>query len=138
MNITIIPIEYVDRFWDEVRPLLEPAVMFTSGRFNIHDVYAGLQRGQYHLWVAFNEDAKNIVGSVVTEIIDYPQKRCLNMHFIGGDSLKSWIAPMNEMLGKWAKDQKCELIEGYGRSGWSRFARKYGFSLSACTFERNA
>lgn len=137
MNVTIVPVEYIDRFWDEVCPILEPAVEFTSGRFNVSDVYDGLHRGQYHLWVAFDGNAK-IVGSVVTEVVNYPQKRCLNLHFIGGVSLKSWIAPMNEMLSKWAKDQSCELIEGHGRIGWSRFVKRYGGSLSACTFERNA
>lgn len=136
MNTTIVPVEYIDRFWDEVRPLLEPAVEVTSGRFTTYDVYVGLQQGQYQLWVSFDDNAR-IAGCVITEVIDYPSKRCLNMLFTAGANIKAWMVSMNEMLGRWARDQGCELIEGHGRPGWARLVAKLGCRPLACTFERD-
>lgn len=136
MNTTIVPIEYVDRFWDEVRPLLEPAVEVTNGRFSTYDIYVGLQRGHYQLWVSFTEDAV-IAGCVVTQVVDYPSKRCLSMLFTAGKNIRAWMSSMDEMLGRWAKDQGCELIEGHGRPAWARLVEKLGCRPLACTFERD-
>jgi hypothetical protein len=136
MNTTVIPIEYIDRFWDDVRPMLEPAVEVTSGRYTTYDVYTGLHQGRYQIWVSFGDDGK-IVGCVVTEVIDYPSKRCLSMLFTAGRNISSWMVSMNEMLGRWAKERDCDLIEGHGRIGWSRLVGKLGCRPLACTFERD-
>ena len=96
----------------------------------------GLQQGRYQIWVSFSDDGK-IVGCVVTEVINYPSKRCLSMLFTAGNNISTWMVSMNEMLGRWAREQECELIEGHGRIGWSRLVKKLGCRPLACTFERD-
>lgn len=136
MKVSLVPVEHINDVWDVVRPMLEPAVSVTNGRFSTYSVYNDLQRGDSHLWIAFDDEG-NIHGAVTTDIIDYPEKRCLSMTFVGGSKFSEWSHPLNEILENWARDNQCEAIEGQGRPAWNRLVRRFGCKPLATIFERN-
>lgn len=75
------------------------------------DVFDRLLTGAYQLWRGNN-------CALVTEIIDYPRKRCLLFAFAGGDGKE--ILDMSEEIIEWGKVLGCNMAKVAGRRGWER------------------
>lgn len=136
MNISLVPVDHINDVWDSVKHLLAPAVSVTGGRYMLYDVYVGIQTNKMQLWIAFNDD-KQIVGCEVTTITDYPSRRLLTSLFTGGKSLRLWRDEMMEVLLRWAEDNECTGIEGYGRKGWIKMLEPYGVKQTLIMFEKD-
>jgi len=85
------------------------------------------------LWIAF--DDKDIYAFWVTEVSDYPQKRALLMHFVGGKNIKAWGKIGLKQLRKFAKDTGCTTIESYGRPGWEKIWQDEGYEKKLVFYE---
>ena len=96
MNISLVPLEHVHTAWNDVRHYLEPAVERCNGRWTMEHLCAAVVMGSTQLWIAFDDDQK-IWGCLTTEITQYPAKRVLSMHFLGGEDFDSWY---NLLLSK--------------------------------------
>lgn len=136
MNISLVPVDHINDVWDSVKHLLAPAVSVTGGRYMLYDVYVGIHTNKMQLWIAFSDD-KQIVGCEVTTITDYPSRRLLTSLFTGGKSLRLWRDEMMEVLLRWAEDNECTGIEGYGRKGWIKMLEPYGVKQTLIMFEKD-
>ena len=119
MKLAIIPWHEGASLWDEVRPLIEPAVALTDGAWEIWDVLNRLICNEADLWI-IRRDGK-IDGCCVAMIINYPSKRIYALPIIGGSGLKDWLQ-FEHVIGDWAKTQGCVAMEGCdARNGaWGR------------------
>ena len=72
------------------------------------------------------EDPKDIVASMVTEVIDYPQMKVARMVVIGGGHMDDWLPFMSTVM-KWASLEGCDRLEGLARDGWIRKLKDHGF-----------
>ena len=136
MYVSLVPHTYINHVWDEIKGFLESAVSVTNGRYTTYDVYNGCQLGEYQLWIAFGDDDK-IVGVEVTSISNYPSKRVLTSLFTGGIRIRTWRDKMMELITRFARDNGCEAIEGFGRSGWVKLLEPYGVRQMTVMFERD-
>lgn len=133
IEVTLIPTEAVGRVWKSVEPLMQKASEYTYGRFEAIDILDGLFKGEQLLWIAF--DDANVYGAVVTEVYQYPRMRALMMHFVGGEKLAEWKAPMLSLLRKYAKDNNCSVLESYGRAGWGKIFKDDGYTSRFVFYE---
>ena len=136
MNVSIVPGNHVNNVWESVRGFLAPAVKVTNGRYMLYDVYEASKAGTMQLWIAF-DDKNEIIGCEVTTITDYPSKRVLTSLFTGGRNIRLWKDPMMAMLVRWAEDNGCTAIEGYGRKGWLKMLDSYGVKQALIMFEKD-
>lgn len=136
MNLSLVPVDHIDNVWDSVKDFLIPAVKVTNGRYMLYDVYSALKSANMQLWIAFGEDLK-IIGCEVTIITNYPSRRVLTSLFTGGRNISLWKDPMMAVLVRWAEDNECTAIEGYGRKGWLRMLDSYGVKQSLIMFEKD-
>lgn len=136
MNLSLVPVDHIDNVWDSVKDFLIPAVKVTNGRYMLYDVYSALKSANMQLWIAFGEDLK-IIGCEVTVITNYPSRRVLTSLFTGGRNISLWKDPMMAVLVRWAEDNECTAIEGYGRKGWLRMLDSYGVKQSLIMFEKD-
>jgi hypothetical protein len=83
--------------------------------------------------IAFDEET--FKGAVVTNIMNYPQKKILCMQFCGGEELKLWKQPMLDLLKRFARDLGCEGIESTGRPGWAKIFENDGYKATWVTYE---
>jgi hypothetical protein len=65
----------------------------------------------------------------VTQIVDFPRKRILELFLIVGD-LKDFRGLYNLILA-FAEEQGCALLRGYGRFGWEPYAKANGWANGA-------
>jgi hypothetical protein len=136
VNVSLVPGSHVDSVWDSVKDFLAPAVKVTNGRYMLYDVYSAIKSDRMQLWIAFNDD-REVLGCEVTSITDYPSRRVLTSVFTGGRKISLWKNEMMGVLVRWAEDNQCTAIEGYGRKGWIRMLDAYGVKQSLILFEKD-
>lgn len=125
-EITLVPHSEINKLWPVVKPMLERAVADSRGRVDAIDVYTDLIQNKQTLWIAF-DDEKEILGCCTVRIIDYATFRACNLENIAGDEMDKWIWDGFKVLSRYARDMKCQRLEGQGRPGWERFLKKAGW-----------
>jgi hypothetical protein len=122
---TVVPPQVIDVVWPEVSKMMQKAIDTTSGVFDIDSIYGALQTGDYLLWLV-TEDTKPI-AAITTRISVYPRGKGLSMDWIGGERMAEWLPMAHETMVRYAKDNGCTHLEGYGRKAWGRWLQKYGW-----------
>ena len=125
MMFSAVPKQVIDVIWEDVKAVLDPAVKTSKNKLSIKDVRDYIEEGIYELWVVM--DNTKIVAAMTTRVIEYPERKALAMDFIGGSRMKEWLPEAQRTLEKFAKDNKCLHLEGYGRKAWKRWLDKYGW-----------
>lgn len=107
-----------------------------NGNSDYHPGYIEkkLASGDALLWVVWED--KKISAAATTEICSVVDRdRILVITSFGGSMPEQW-AMFLEQLEQYAKDEKCTRIRGYGRPGWSRFLKNYGYKQPWIVFEK--
>jgi hypothetical protein len=104
--------------FERCKPYIEAALKYTGGTHDIIDIYEGLYKGTMQLWPAEK-------SCLVTEIINYPKMKVLNI-FLGGGDLTEILSMHSDVI-RWAKDQGCTALNMTGRFGWKKPLSKYGW-----------
>lgn len=94
---------------------IESALAFNGGTHTYEDVVEMIAAGRAVLW-------SGPASVCVTEIIEYPQKRILNVFLAGGEA-PGVLPEMEKILPiilDWAKGQGCQQAIFTGRKGWEK------------------
>lgn len=128
-----VPVEHVQGIWPAVEDYIRDAARYTYGRFEADDVLAGVLNGDFNLWIAF--EGRDILGTVVTHIVQYPRARYLACPFVAGRTFSKWKLPMLRLLQHWAADNDCQGLESSARLGWARVFKDDGYQALWQTFQ---
>lgn len=128
-----VPTEYIHEVWPKVRDFIAAATKYTNGRYEPEDVLDLLFFHDHQLWIAIDGD--DIIGCIVTNVVQYPRKKVLSCPFVTGEDFKRWKYPMLRLLGKWASDNECEVLESSARMGWARTFKDDGYTAMWQSFE---
>lgn len=134
MNVSLVPPEYVLSEWHRVRDYLEPAIDICKGRWTMEHLCGACCSGRAQLWIAFDDD--KVYGALTTEITNYPAKKVLAMHFLGGEEFDLWYVEMLEVITRFAKDNDCDGLEGVARFGFWKYLKQNGFEKSSAFYEK--
>ena len=102
--------------WVRCSKWIEDALQYAHGSHTLDDVSQTGVKGAAQFWPA--EDA-----GLVTEIVDYPQRRTLRFWLAGGN-LKT-LERLEEKVIDWSKQGGCEACEIVGRRGWVKALKGY-------------
>jgi hypothetical protein len=127
MQCALVPREYVNEVWSQVKEYLDGAAQYTHGRYDVDDIYDAIMDYDHTLWIAFTE--QGIKGAVVTNFSHYPKKKYLVMVFCGGVELDQWKDPMLKLLQHFAHDTNCNGVEATARLGWTKILGTMGMFL---------
>lgn len=122
--------EYLKR----VEPYLLP-------RCDAFDLWMMCLDGHAILWGAFTDEVdgdtlnESLRGAVVTRITSYPKGDMLTIPALAGDDVDDWLDLAYERLTAFWKDNGFLGLEEWGRDGWIRKLRKYGFRKSCVLME---
>ena len=126
MMISAVPKEAVGAVWADVARVMNKSVDTSNGKYHIDDLFHGIQNNLYVLWVIMEEE--EVIAAITTRIIEYPGKRAMAMDWIGGSKMGKWLPVAQETLERFARDNNCTHLEGYGRKAWGRWLGKYGWN----------
>ena len=98
--------EVVERNWQRAEPYIEAALLHAGGTHTTADILSGIAAGHLHLWIGER-------CAAVSEILNFPRKRALNLFLAGGDltELQS-LAPGVEAF---ARAQGCATVMATAR-----------------------
>jgi len=134
MNISLVPQDHVFSIWMQVRDYLEPAVATSNGRWTMEHLCASVTGGRTQLWIAFDEE--KIQGCMTTEVVQYPARKVLAMHFLGGEDFDNWYPEMLQNLTRYSLDMGCDGIEGVARFGFWKWLKADGFDKTSAFYEK--
>ena len=126
MRVSLVPQEAIGSVWKYLDGILKRAVDTVKDKSEVIDILTGIYEGMYVLWVVMNEDDK-IIAAFTTRLIQYPRRRALALDWVGGERMKEWEDQLIDTMRRYATELECSHLEGYGRKGWGRALKKYGF-----------
>ncbi len=106
---------------------LEQALEHGGGTFALHDIVEGLEQGRFQLF--WNEQ-----GLAVTEIIQAPQKRYLNI-FLAAGEMKA-VLKLHRKVEKFARQNGCDFMQATARKGWEKFEPAFGWRSTHTVYTR--
>lgn len=110
------------------RPYIEAALAFAGGTHTYDDIREGVEQGRFQFW-------PGVHSAAVTEIIEYPRSRALNIVLAGGN-LGEMEVGISALLD-WGRAQGCTSATFSGRKGWERtFLTRTGWVPSLVVFEK--
>lgn len=106
----------IDSVWKECVPHLTRALEYSDNKYSLEHIKSSLESRSMQLWVYLKDDIK---ACMVTQLVNYPTKRVCLILFLGGSLMHEWVRFMN-LIEEWARSNRCEAIEIYGRPGWAK------------------
>lgn len=113
------------KYWCHVEVMLDSGLEHADGKLTLADVKRLVNESLMQLWIVSGEQ-DGIVGSFVTEILRFPQKKVLSIVILGGVNFDKWKHLLSE-LEAFALKNECKSIEFHGRPGWERKYREMNF-----------
>ena len=126
MRVSLVPTEAVGHVWKDVDRVLKKAVATVDNKAEMIDILDGIYDGTYVLWVVIDEK-DDVIAAFTTRLIVYPQRKALALDWVGGTRMKEWEDQLIDTMRRYANELDCSHLEGYGRKGWGRALKKYGF-----------
>ena len=136
MKVYCIPYDHARAAWPQVKGHLKSAIEQSNGRWTPEYVLAGLVTGDQTLWAVMNEADGVCVGAATTEITQYPEKRFVAIHFLGGDDFAIWYQDLLGALMEYAEANGCNGIETNARFGFWKFFKHDGFKKISVFYEK--
>lgn len=142
MIASMVPLYYLNVYWPKVAPMLQRAID-RQDKCGLDDIYLWLINGDAVLWVVEDETADHdVVGTVVSRIVQHPRRRILFLDLLGGKrgaggtiTSMTWKDAMLDILRRWAKVNECDAIEFIGRAGWAEVFKNDGCTIKHYDFE---
>lgn len=122
----VIP-EKIDEVWKDAKPFVERAVEYADGMYTVEYVYQSIKKSQMQLWLIFKNEG--LVCACVTQVFPYPSQKVLLILFAGGNGVDEWL-PLIKTILDWGKSLGCEISQIWGRKGWIKKLRSYGFEMT--------
>ncbi len=136
MSFSAVPVQAVDFVWDTVAPMLQMAIDTSPGGYTTDSVREDIMAGRLGLWVAL-EGGDTPVAAVTTRIVDLPEMRVLTMDWVGGSKMANWLGVTMDTLERYAKDNDCTQLQGYGRKAWERWMKPRGWEPAYTTYKKD-
>lgn len=112
--------------WPHAVTLIERALLASKSDFTPAYMRKRLDAGKALLWIVW--DGKQVLAVATTEIqLVEHQRRALIITACAGRNIHAWKRYLHE-LERYARREHCVLVRSYGRRGWSRFLRAFGYT----------
>lgn len=115
-------------------PLLKGPVSRSGGRVTMATLYRGLVEHRYLLWVAYQEDQVTHAAFVTREA-QYPARKMLTVDCAGGTEMTGWLDTAQATFRSFARDTGLSGVEMFGRPGWTRALKRFGWSQTGVLCE---
>lgn len=135
-EVTLVPPGSIEMIWGNVWPLLEPAMQRSHGRWNEQSLFESLAVGRMQLWLAFDASTKQIDAAAVTQVMSYPSRRMLAVHWLGGDRFNEWVWEMLDLFERFGSDAGCTGIEATARQGFWKWLSQTDYEKAYVVYEK--
>jgi|TARA_B100000519_G_C14057073_1_gene350262 hypothetical protein len=137
IELVYIPNDLVDSAWKNVEKDIADALARSNGYALAANIKQWIKDKKMQLWILWDKEDKNqYYGVVVTEILQRPLKRCLNIRIMTGHHRDKW-QHLIKNIEKFAWDNKCDSMELIARPGWQKELSRYGYQRTHVVLEKH-
>ena len=132
-----IPTKSVDEAWRVVRTDIANALTRSNGYALSEHIRKWIIEEKMQLWILWDQEAdkEKYYGVVVTEVIQRPLQRCLNIKIMTGRHREKW-QHLIKHIEDFAWQQNCDLLELVARPGWKKILKPFGYKESHVLLEK--
>jgi len=132
-----IPTKSVDEVWKVVKNDIANALSRSNGYALSDHIKQWIKETKMQLWILWDSEAEKekYYGVVVTEVIQRPLQRCLNIKIMIGRHREKW-QHLIKHIEDFAWQQNCDLLELVARPGWKKVLKPFGYTESHVLLEK--
>ena len=132
-----IPTKSVDEVWKVVKNDIANALSRSNGYALSDHIKQWIKETKMQLWILWDAEAEKekYYGVVVTEVIQRPLQRCLNIKIMIGRHREKW-QHLIKHIEDFAWQQNCDLLELVARPGWKKVLKPFGYTASHVLLEK--
>ena len=132
-----IPTKSVDEVWGVVKNDIANALSRSNGYALSDHIKEWIKQQKMQLWILWDSEAEKekYYGVVVTEVIQRPLQRCLNIKIMIGRHREKW-QHLIKHIEDFAWQQNCDLLELVARPGWKKVLKPFGYKESHVLLEK--
>jgi hypothetical protein len=132
-----IPTKSVDEVWKVVKNDIANALSRSNGYALSDHIKEWIKQQKMQLWILWDSEAEKekYYGVVVTEVIQRPLQRCLNIKIMIGRHREKW-QHLIKHIEDFAWQQNCDLLELVARPGWKKVLKPFGYTESHVLLEK--
>ena len=131
----LIPTNKVEQVWSFAVKDVADALARSNGYARAEHIKKWILEDKMQLWILWDSQDKKYYGVVVTEIIQRPLQRCLNIKIMTGNHREKW-QHLVKQIEDFAWQNNCDLLELVARPGWKRVLKPFGYKESHVLLEK--
>ena len=131
----LIPTNKVEQVWSFAVKDVADALARSNGYARAEHIKKEILDNKMQLWILWDSETKEYYGVCVTEIIQRPLQRCLNIKIMTGRHRDKW-QHLIKHVEEFAWHNNCDLLELVARPGWKKILKQYGYKESHVLLEK--
>ena len=131
----LIPTNKVEQVWSFAVKDVADALARSNGYARAEHIKKEILDNKMQLWILWDSETKEYYGVCVTEIIQRPLQRCLNIKIMTGRHRDKW-QHLIKHVEEFAWKNNCDLLELVARPGWKKVIKQYGYKESQVLLEK--
>ena len=131
----LIPTNKVEQVWSFAVKDVADALARANGYARAEHIKKWILDNKMKLWILWESKGKKYYGVVITEIIQRPLQRCLNIKIMTGRHRDKW-QHLIKHVEEFAWKNNCDLLELVARPGWKKVLKQYGYKESHVLLEK--
>ena len=133
-----VPTKSVNEVWALVKTDIANALNRSNGYALADHIKKWITEEKMQLWILWDKEAakeSKYYGLVVTEIIQRPLQRCLNMRIMTGRHREKW-QHLIKHIEDFAWLNNCDSLELIARPGWKKVLKPFGYTETHVLLEK--
>ena len=138
VKLIFIPSKLIEKIWRLVETDIQKALERSDNYADSNHFKRNCINKVFQCWILWNhekEEEKKYLGVVITEIIQRPLQRCLNIRIMTGKDRERW-QHMITLIEDFGKRNKCDKMELIARPGWERVLKQFKYKKSHVLLEK--
>ena len=137
IQLVYIPNEKIDEAWHHVESNIVDALARSNGYALASNFKEWIKEKKMQLWILWDKESEHkYYGVVVTEIIQRPLQRVLNIKIMTGTHREKWQHLVKE-IEDFAWFNNCDSMELVARPGWEKVLKRFGYKKSHVLLEKH-
>ena len=139
IELVQIPKENTDTVWHLCKGMIANALARSNGYASETHFKKWIKDEKMQLWFLWDSELDiqdRLYGVVVTEVIQRPLQRCLNIKIMTGKHRDKW-RHLIKHIEDFAWQNNCDLLELVARPGWKRVLKPFGYKESHVLLEKH-
>ena len=130
IELIYVPTKSVNEVWGVVKTDIANSLNRSNGYALADHIKKWIIEEKMQLWILWDKEAakeSKYYGLVVTEIIQRPLQRCLNMRIMTGRHREKW-QHLIKHIEDFAWLNNCDSLELIARPGWKKVLKPFGYT----------